>query len=221
MPTGIYTRTEYHREICGRANRGKKHTEEWKKQASERMMRHSVSQETREKISQTLKGVKFSLKRKKNISKALKGRKMSEEFKEKCRQIMLKSGRSFQKGNQMTKGRKHTEKSRRLMSKINKGEKGSNWKGGISPKNERIRRGIEIRLWREANFARDNWTCQKCKTRGGRLCSHHIQNFAQYPELRFAIDNGITFCKNCHTYFHSKYGTHHNNRKQLEEFLCH
>lgn len=94
-----------------------------------------------------------------------------------------------------------------------------NWKGGITPEINKIRMSIEMKFWREGNFARDNYTCQKCKERGGKLRCHHIQNFAQYPELRFAIDNGITFCENCHPEFHRKYGIKNNTKEQLGEFL--
>ncbi len=99
------------------------------------------------------------------------------------------------------------------------GEEHPSWKGGKSSENRKIRRRVEFRLWREAVYARDSWICQKCKAEGGRLHPHHIQNFADFPELRFAIDNGITFCKDCHWEFHSKYGYRNNTREQLEEFL--
>jgi len=107
---------------------------------------------------------------------------------------------------------------------MRKGEKSGNWKGGITPENKRIRTGIEFRLWREAVFARDNWTCQKCGVKSGNgeavyLHSHHILNFADYPEVRFAIDNGITLCENCHRVFHKKYGRKNNIKEQLKEFL--
>ena len=75
---------------------------------------------------------------------------------------------------------------------------GKNSKGGISPKNKRIRNSIEMRLWREAVFARDGWTCQECGQWGGYLNAHHIKPFSKFPELRTAIENGITLCKNCH-----------------------
>jgi 5-methylcytosine-specific restriction endonuclease McrA len=68
-----------------------------------------------------------------------------------------------------------------------------------------IRAGIDFRLWREAVFARDNWTCQRCLKRGGQILHpHHIKSFAKYPELRFAIDNGTTLCRDCHKLEHKK-----------------
>jgi len=102
---------------------------------------------------------------------------------------------------------------------ILKGEKHWNWKGGISPENNKIRNSIEVRLWRESVFARDNWTCEKCKVRGGKLCSHHIKNFSETIELRTSIKNGITLCKVCHKLFHHIYGVKNNNSIQLAEFL--
>lgn len=112
-----------------------------------------------------------------------------------------------------------SEERRRNMGNTKKGEKHWLWKGGITPENKRIRNSIDFRLWREATFARDNWTCQKCKVKGGRLQPHHIWNFAQYPERRFAIDNGITFCEGCHRKFHKRFGTKNNNKEQIKEFL--
>ena len=105
-------------------------------------------------------------------------------------------------------------------SETMRGKNNPRWKGGITPKNVKIINSIQARLWREAVFARDNWTCQKCKKRGSiRLNPHHIQNFNQYPQLRFAIDNGITFCQSCHKEFHKIYGKKNNTKKQIKEFL--
>lgn len=79
-----------------------------------------------------------------------------------------------------------------------KGNQTPRWKGGITSENELIRKSIEYRLWREAVFARDNFTCQECNIIGGKLQAHHIKPFSLFPELRLAIDNGITLCKSCH-----------------------
>ena len=103
-------------------------------------------------------------------------------------------------------GKKLSIETRRKISNAQKGEKSKNWKGGITSKLLAIRDSIEIRLWREAVFARDNWTCQKTKKHSNKLVAHHIRNFSSNPELRFAIDNGITLLDSVHREFHKKYG---------------
>ena len=77
------------------------------------------------------------------------------------------------------------------------------WKGGITPINKKIRHSMGFNLWRIAVFKRDNWTCIWCGARSKKgkaviLEADHIKPFALYPELRFAIDNGRTLCKECH-----------------------
>ena len=152
--------------------------------------------------------------RKKGIKtgKHMLGKKLSEETKKKI-------SKSHKGLNTWSKGKTTSPETKKKMSEASKGEKCSNWKGGISPENKRIRRSIEFRLWRKAVFARDNWTCQKYGIRGGELHPHHIKNFAEYPKLRFAIDNGITFSEKAHREFHKKYGNKNNTKEQLEEFL--
>ena len=159
------------------------------------------------------KGGHLSKEHKRKISKAKKGQHRSEKTRRK-----ISENRKGQKNN-LGKHWKLSKETRQKMSKANKGEKGSNWRGGINSINNTIRSGLEFRLWREAVFARDNWICQKCVKRSGMLHAHHILNFAEHPELRFAIDNGITLCKKCHTEFHKKYGTKNNTKEQLKEFL--
>ena len=86
----------------------------------------------------------------------------------------------------------------RLKKYYNVGEKNSNWKGGITPTNEKIRKSVQYKLWVKACLERDNYTCVFCFQRGGDLEVDHIKPFALFPELRFAIDNGRTLCADCH-----------------------
>lgn len=78
------------------------------------------------------------------------------------------------------------------------GKKHWNWKGGISPIYDIIRKCFKYRKWRELVYKRDNYTCQECGQFGGNLCVHHIKSFAFFPELKYEQDNCITLCNECH-----------------------
>lgn len=96
------------------------------------------------------------------------------------------------------KGRKFSLEIRKKLSESHKGDKTHLWKGGIDKENNHIRKSFEYKLWRESVFTRDKWTCQFCGKKNCYLEAHHIKPFALFPELRFAIDNGRTLCKECH-----------------------
>ena len=100
-----------------------------------------------------------------------------------------------------------------------RGKNNLSWKGGITPKNVIERNSVPYREWRNKVYKRDDWTCQKCNEKGGRLHVHHIKQFSEYEKLRFKINNGITLCKKCHNEFHRKYGIKNNNNEQVKEFL--
>lgn len=72
------------------------------------------------------------------------------------------------------------------------------WNGGSTTANMLIRRSNAYRRWRTAVFERDDFTCQRCGQRGGRLEANHIKEFATHPDLRLDIDNGETLCRPCH-----------------------
>lgn len=96
------------------------------------------------------------------------------------------------------RGRLVSIETRRKLSDGQKGEKGWNWQGGKTSWRNEIYNSLDWKLWREAVFERDNYTCQMCGQHGGRLEANHIKKFSDYPDLRFEVSNGITLCKPCH-----------------------
>lgn len=86
------------------------------------------------------------------------------------------------------------------------------------------RNNSEYKEWRTKVFERDNYTCQCCGKHGGELNAHHLYNFAQYSELKYNVDNGITICPKCHLIkypdsFHSLYGEKNNTPEQFYEYV--
>lgn len=189
------------------------------------MGRHQQSQETRDKISAALRD---QWRRGIRSATRPKGFKMSEVQKRRiglANSVALRGNKpslaSIRKGVAARQGYRHSDDVRRRIgssnsiaqrgkvlsvetrSKISQAlksrrEQSHLWKGGITPINQSLRRGLRMRLWREAVFKRDDYTCQECGVRGGQLEAHHIKPFSSFPEQRFDIDNGQTLCKPCH-----------------------
>jgi len=120
-------------------------------------------------------------------------------------------------------GTHHTEEVKQIISLALAGEKhplfgkcgedSPNWKGGITPLNEAIRTLVIYENWRRQIFERDNFICQKCSDKkGGNFQAHHIKSVSNIIKennitiLREALmcnelwdlNNGITYCEDCH-----------------------
>lgn len=65
----------------------------------------------------------------------------------------------------------------------------------------------QYKQWRKSVYSRDKYSCRRpnCNLKR-KLNAHHIKTWANYPGLRFDINNGITLCK-----------YHHDLIKGLEE----
>jgi len=95
-----------------------------------------------------------------------------------------------------------------------KEENNYNWRGSEAKQRKQsiIRWMREGADWRNAVFARDDYTCQVCGKRGVKLNAHHIQPLAELIgrfnistvkdarrcEELWDIDNGLTLCVPCH-----------------------
>lgn len=147
------------------------------------------------------------------------GKKLSLEHIEKLKKSKLgipawnkgikMSKEHIEKNRESHKGIIHSKETRKKMSESQKrignrppvliGENNPFWKGGITPIHLKIRNSLEYKLWRKSVFERDNYTCIWCgDNKGGNLEADHIKPFSMFPELRFAIDNGRTLCRECH-----------------------
>lgn len=59
----------------------------------------------------------------------------------------------------------------------------------------------EVVKWRKAVLHRDSGRCRGCGS-SQRLHAHHIAPWAEAPELRLIVENGITVCADCHAEQH-------------------
>lgn len=94
-----------------------------------------------------------------------------------------------------------SEETRKKIGVAHSKEKSTFWKGGISQFNRTERQILtdtfEYRQWRRIIFGRDDYICQICGEKGGRIHANHIKKWLDYPELRLVVRNGITVCEQC------------------------
>lgn len=98
------------------------------------------------------------------------------------------------------------------------------FEGFATTEQHMARNNTYYKEWVRNVFQRDNYTCQCCGKRGGNLNAHHLYNFAEYEDLRYDVENGITFCEECHLLgypdsFHTIYGEKNNTPEQVYEFI--
>ena len=89
----------------------------------------------------------------------------------------------------------------------------------VHPDRVDLRHSPEVTEWRLQVFCRDDYTCQKCGERGGRLEAHHLNGWDHFIDERFSVDNGVTLCEECHKLFHQIYGRGGNTKDQFQAWV--
>ncbi len=118
-----------------------------------------------------------------------------------------------------------TDEYRRKSSLAKRGAKNPMWNGNLSEEERadnlaRSRTVSGYLFFRRRVYERDHFTCQKCSDNtGGNLVVHHINSYAEYPEQRTEVSNGITLCESCHKEYHKIYGIRGANEKDFNEYM--
>lgn len=107
---------------------------------------------------------------------------------------------------------------------INAKPKGYKRSSDKKPKTNRRGSRTTYQRYRRRVLERDHYKCVVCrKFQEKGLRVHHIYSWEDYKELRFALENGVTLCTECHDEdyigsFHDIYGVRGNTLEQFIEF---
>ena len=129
-----------------------------------------------------------------------------------CGEIFEKSFQNFKQRNQ-----RRCPKCGLL---LNIGENNHRYNPNLTNEERELKRCIpNYKDFTEQVYERDDYTCQCCGKKGGRLNVHHVNSYNWDKKHRTDANNGITLCKDCHKEFHSVYGYGNNTIEQFREFL--
>jgi len=129
-----------------------------------------------------------------------------------------------------SKGKPKSEEHKRKMSKVhkgkNKGKDNPNWNPNKTDEEREYDRTKDQKClnWSKEVKERDNFKCIVPGCNNHDLESHHLDNWSDYPEKRYDLDNGITLCiehhKSANGYsFHTIFGHNGNIQEQFIEWI--
>ena len=199
------------RDALGRFLVGFKHSLEWRRHISKKMMGREIT--WKGKTSKSLmghpgqigsanyfygkqlvpwnKGGRFSDVSKRKMSDSHKGKNLSHIHRQKIGLRIKELG---------------------IKPPLTKGERHHSWKGGITPLAKKIRKCPQYKEWRSTVFRRDSFTCQLCAHQGYVEADHFPKSFAKIMEenevktiqqayecaVFWDTTNGRTLCEACH-----------------------
>ena len=223
-PQKFCSRPCYWESLIGKPTpiKGKHHTPETRAviKAKRALQVISHSEETRRKIGESHKGEKnynygkhLTKEHRKKIGKSLKESESHKKFLARLHASLV--------------GKKKPPVPQNVRDQISntlygryRGELNPQWKGGITPLMEQIRKCTKMVEWRNAVFARDNYCDQYTGEHSQMLEAHHIIPFSQIikkngvksledaencPEL-WDITNGISLSRENHKAYHNLWG---------------
>lgn len=159
--------------------------------------RFVFTDEIRDKISRSRRGIPVPPERRAKISASLTGLKQSPETIEKRRQKMIGHAcspetraklsrankghvpwiKGKKRGPMSTEQRLQASLSRRGIPNLKlRGLLSPAWKGGRTALRNQIENSIAYHKWRSDIFSRDNYTCWDCGIRGNVIHAHHVRN---------------------------------------------
>lgn len=144
--------------------------------------------------------------RREYISKSMKGKKHSEQQRRKNSEAQKRLAQQENYVNPF-KGKHHTEETKRKNSEAHKNP-------NITDEERRLREDRHrcttlCKQWSKDVKENANYTCDCCGMRGGKLHSHHLNDYHSHKELATNINNGVCLCEQCHKEFHSYMGGYH------------
>jgi len=189
MPTGVYERTNWHRQILSKAQKGR-----------------TFSKKHRENKSLAQMGEK---------NHQWKGGKVDRVCKH-CHQMFKalpseigRGGAQYCSPTCAYKGEERKATLRRYAIDqweneeyrlAHTGENNPMWKNGATNRNHWWNTSAH-RGWREKILGRDRNACLFCGQKDANT-AHHLISAYYFPEFKLELDNGITYCEECHSMVH-------------------
>lgn len=164
------------------------HSKETIEKIRKSLQGRKLTDEHREKLRQAHLGVKFSPEHRLGVLKTLKPMKKGDTL------IELYG---LERANQIKEKQRNAKLGKKGFQKGFKKEEHWKWIADREKVKKSEKKHLDglYREWMNSVKKRDNWKCRisndSCK---GKLESHHIYDWKNFPKLRYQINNGITLC---------------------------